>query len=243
MNILDQVKIQLPKNWMNALADELRKDYWNDLNHFLSEQSHHSKVIYPPVEEVFSAFSLTDLGKIRVVILGQDPYHGQDQAHGLCFSIKLGNKVPPSLRNIFAEIQRDLNVPPPDNGFLKEWAKQGVFLLNSVLTVEKSKPNAHSKKGWEKFTDAAISAVNKHCEHIVFMLWGSAAEKKLHLIDDSRHLVLRSTHPSPLSVYRGFNGCGHFSKANKYLSNHGKTPIDWALSTVDVHSDQIDLSF
>jgi uracil-DNA glycosylase len=199
------------------------------LKQFLQEEKNQHKTIYPHSSNWFHALETTSLGDTKVVIIGQDPYHQSGQAHGLCFSVLPGIKPPPSLANIYKELQSDLSVEPADHGYLESWAKQGVLLLNAVLTVEESNANAHQGKGWEQFTDKIIAAVNAQREQVVFMLWGSYAHKKGAMIDSTRHLILKAPHPSPLSAYRGFFGCQHFSKANKYLSNNGKTAIEWAL--------------
>lgn len=196
---------------------------------FLREEKRAGKVIFPPGPEIFAAFNHTPFNAVRVVILGQDPYHGPGQAHGLCFSVQPGVAVPPSLLNIYKEIERDLDLPRPDHGCLLPWADRGVLLLNSVLTVERGRANAHQGKGWEGFTDAAIDALNREREGVVFLLWGSYAQKKGQLIDRRRHHVLTSVHPSPLSAYRGFIGCGHFSASNRFLQSHGQPPVDWSL--------------
>jgi uracil-DNA glycosylase len=196
---------------------------------FLREEKQAGKRIYPPGPEIFNAFAHTPFDKVRVVILGQDPYHGPGQAHGLCFSVRPGVPVPPSLNNIFAEIARDLGIPRPDHGCLTPWADQGVLLLNSVMTVEQGRAGAHQNKGWEGFTDAAIAALDREREGLVFMLWGAYAQRKGRLVDPSRHLVLSSVHPSPLSAHRGFIGNGHFSAANRYLESRGQAPVDWSL--------------
>jgi uracil-DNA glycosylase len=199
------------------------------LSAFLRAEKQDGKVIYPPGPDIFAAFEHTPFDQVRVVILGQDPYHGPNQAHGLCFSVRPGVQVPPSLLNIFKEIQRDLGIAPPGHGCLTPWADRGVLLLNAVLTVERGNANSHQGKGWEGFTDAAIDALNREREGIVFMLWGSYAQRKGQLIDTQRHRVQKSVHPSPLSAHRGFLGCGHFSAANAYLEEQGKAPIDWLL--------------
>jgi len=186
-------------------------------------------VIFPRGSEYFRALDLTPLDEVQVVILGQDPYHGNGQAHGLCFSVRPGVRIPPSLVNIYKELETDLGIPPARHGFLESWAKQGVLLLNSVLTVEESQAASHQGKGWEKFTDAVIRKVNDECDGVVFMLWGSYAQKKAAFVDTERHLVLKSVHPSPLSAHNGFLGCRHFSKANEYLAEQGREPIEWAL--------------
>jgi uracil-DNA glycosylase len=200
-----------------------------DLKRFLAAQRQAGKRIFPKGTEWFRALDLTPLEKVRVVILGQDPYHGEGQAHGLCFSVMPGVRPPPSLVNIFKEMQSDLGVRPSRHGFLEHWASQGVLLLNSVLTVEMGQAASHRETGWERFTDAVIRLVNAKSEPVVFMLWGSYAQKKAAFVDTSRHLVLKAPHPSPLSAHSGFFGCRHFSKANAFLEGRGVEPIDWAL--------------
>lgn len=222
----------LIKSWQARLADEFNKDYMLTLQQFLSLQQRQGKVIYPAESERFTALNKTPFEQIRVVILGQDPYHGEGQAHGLSFSVKPNVKVPPSLVNIYKELEMDLGISPAQHGFLEQWAEQGVLLLNSVLTVEASKAGSHQNKGWEIFTDKIIELINKEHQGVVFMLWGSYAQKKGVHIDRDKHCVLESVHPSPLSAYRGFLGCQHFSKANDYLVSVGKEPIKWALEPV-----------
>mgnify|MGYP006135255587 FL=1 len=229
MNITDQAKIQLSPNWLKALEGEFSKPYWHTLSQYLMEQEQGGKTIYPPGEQLFSAFNHTDLENVRVVIIGQDPYHGLDQANGLCFSVAPGNKIPPSLRNIFSEIESDLHISAANHGCLKAWAEQGVFLLNTVLSVEESDPGAHAGQGWESFTDTVIALISQQCESVVFMLWGSHAQKKAALVDASHHQVLCAPHPSPLSAYRGFFGCRHFSVANSYLQSKNRQTVDWRL--------------
>jgi uracil-DNA glycosylase len=221
-------QINIAPSWRSALKDELSTPYMVKLLNYV-EKERSKKTIYPPESEVYSAFNFTPLKKTKVVIIGQDPYHGEDQAHGLCFSVKPGVKVPPSLRNIYKELKRDLNLTTPTHGNLCSWAKQGVLLLNSVLTVEDGKPASHQKIGWEKFTDKVVEVVNSERENVVFMLWGNYAKKKGINIDRKKHLVLESGHPSPLSA-RFFTGNSHFSKANKYFKKTHQTPIDWSLS-------------
>jgi len=211
------------------LEKEFSKDYMHQLRGFLLEQQKQGKTIYPPGPQIFSALDSIPFELVRVVILGQDPYHGEKQAHGLCFSVPNGIKPPPSLVNIFKEINTDLGIEFGSNGHLGSWAEQGVLLLNSVLTVEKGRPASHQKKGWERFTDRIIELLNSEREGLVFLLWGSYAQKKGEHIDATRHLVLKSPHPSPLSAHRGFFGNGHFKKANDYLSSHHKVAIDWSL--------------
>lgn len=224
--------IDLHPSWLAHLAPEFDLPYMQQLKQFLLQQKQAGKVIYPESKHIFNAFNSTPLDQVKVVILGQDPYHGPNQAHGLCFSVQPGIQTPPSLQNIYKEIQRDLGLPIPNHGFLQSWANQGVFLLNDTLTVEQAKAGAHQGQGWEQFTDRAIQTVNEQCESVVFLLWGSYAQKKGQLIDGRKHLILRAPHPSPLSAYRGFMGCGHFSKVNEYLEAKGQAPIDWRLPQV-----------
>lgn len=200
-----------------------------DLKRFLVAERDRGKQIFPRGSEWFRALDLTPLESVRVVILGQDPYHGPGQAHGLCFSVQPGVRPPPSLINIYKELERDLGIKPRRHGFLEHWARQGVLLLNSVLTVEMGRAASHRERGWERFTDRIIGQVNAKTEPVVFLLWGSYAQKKAAFVDESRHLVLKAAHPSPLSAHSGFFGCGHFSKANAFLEGHGLAPIDWAL--------------
>lgn len=216
-------------SWKQHLLPQFQADYMQQLRQFLVQQKKAGKVIYPKGEEYFNAFNLTPFDQVKVVIIGQDPYHGPGQAHGLCFSVQQGVAFPPSLQNIFKEIHADLGLPIPKNGCLTHWAEQGVLLLNAVLTVEQSKAAAHQGKGWELFTDAAIKELNDQREGIVFLLWGSYAQKKGQIIDPKKHCVLKAPHPSPLSAHRGFFGCKHFSKANQYLESIGKSPIDWSV--------------
>lgn len=222
-------KIDLHPSWLEYLGSEFEKPYMVQLKAFLLQQKQQGKVIYPPSPLIFNAFNSTPLDRVEVVILGQDPYHGPGQAHGLCFSVQPGVQPPPSLQNIFKEIKRDLNIPIPTHGCLQSWADRGVLLLNATLTVEQGRAGSHQGQGWEQFTDRAIQLVNEHCEGVVFLLWGSYAQKKGQLIDTRKHLILKSPHPSPLSAHRGFIGNGHFSKTNQYLQQQGKTPIDWRL--------------
>ncbi|KZC17422.1 uracil-DNA glycosylase [Rhodanobacter sp. FW510-R12] len=225
----DTARIKLEPSWKARIGDYLLRPEMQALAVFLREEIRRGKRIYPPGPEIFAAFGHTPFDAVRVVILGQDPYHGPGQAHGLCFSVRPGVRVPPSLENIFKEIQRDLGIPRPDHGCLTPWADRGVLLLNSVLTVEEGRAGSHQGKGWEGFTDAAIDALNRECEGLVFLLWGSYAQRKGQLIDTRRHCVLKAVHPSPLSAHRGFLGCGHFSAANRYLEARGQPPIDWSL--------------
>lgn len=220
-------------SWKPFLDEEFEKPYMLDLKQFLRLEKDQHKVIFPPSSEWFYALETTPLDQVSVVILGQDPYHQPGQAHGLCFSVKHGVRIPPSLHNIYKELSSDLGIILPVHGCLDAWANQGVLLLNAVLTVEQSRANAHQGKGWEIFTDRIIEQVNQRCDHVVFMLWGSYAQKKGVGIDTERHLVLKAPHPSPLSAHRGFLGCQHFSQANAWLNQHGKPEIRWQLPALD----------
>ena len=214
-------------SWARVVGEEFEKPYWRDLQAFLADERASGQV-FPPEEEVFSAFWHTPFDRVRVVIIGQDPYHGEGQANGLCFSVRRGVKVPPSLRNIYKEIEAELGLPPPTHGDLSAWAEQGVLLLNTVLTVRAHRANSHRGRGWETFTDRVIDALGERREGLIFALWGGAAKKKARKIDPGRHLVLQSGHPSPLSI-KYFRGCGHFAQINAYLSARGQVPIDWSL--------------
>jgi uracil-DNA glycosylase len=225
----EQRDIQLHPEWLEAIGGEFDKDYMQRLRAFLLERKQAGATIYPPGDRIFNALDSTPLSQVKAVILGQDPYHGPGQAHGLCFSVQQGVRIPPSLVNIFKEIESDLGYPPPGHGCLQAWADRGVLLLNAVLTVERGNAGSHQGKGWEQFTDAAVRAVNEQRDNVVFLLWGSQAQKKGAGIDRQRHLVLKAPHPSPLSAHRGFLGCRHFSKANEWLASRGVAPIDWAL--------------
>jgi uracil-DNA glycosylase len=222
-------KVQLEGSWLERLDDQFQQEYMQKLRDFLVTRKEHRAVIYPPGKQIFNALNSTPFEQVRVVILGQDPYHGPGQAHGLCFSVQSGVRVPPSLANIYREIQSDLGIEPPHNGYLQSWAEQGVLLLNAVLTVERGQAGSHQGKGWEVFTDAIVQLLNDERENLVFMLWGSYAMKKGAVIDSRKHLVLKAPHPSPLSAHRGFLGCCHFSSANDYLKKHQQLPIDWAV--------------
>ncbi|MET4000001.1 uracil-DNA glycosylase [Marinobacterium sp. MBR-109] len=217
-------------SWQPWLQSEFDQPYMQALKRFLQAEKAAHKVIYPHSSEWFHALEATPLDQVKVVIIGQDPYHQPGQAHGLCFSVRPGVRIPPSLVNIYKELQADLGIAPAGHGYLEHWAQQGVLLLNAVLTVEQSNANAHQGKGWESFTDRVIQLVDEQCEHVVFMLWGSYAQKKGANIDRDRHLVLKAPHPSPLSAHRGFLGCRHFSQANHWLEEQGREPIDWQLS-------------
>ena len=222
------MSIKLESSWLAVLKDEFGKPYFKNLESFLSVEKVKGKLIYPDNADIFKAFELTPFDEVKVVILGQDPYHGANQAHGLSFSVQKGIKPPPSLRNIFKELQAEFsNFEIPKNGDLTTWAKQGVLLLNATLTVEGGLAGSHQKRGWETFTDAIIKHINDHCQHVVFILWGSYAQKKAAFIDRSKHFVIESVHPSPLSSHRGFFGSRPFSKANAYLTSKGITPIQW----------------
>ncbi len=220
---------QIHPSWLAVIGDELEKPYMQALRHFLKEEKVAGKIIFPPSPLIFNAFNHTPFEQVRVVIIGQDPYHGDGQAHGLSFSVPKGIAPPPSLLNVFKEIASDVGIRMGKNGDLTPWADQGVLLLNATLTVEQAKAGAHQGKGWEIFTDAAITALNAHREHLVFVLWGSYAQKKGAFIDESKHLVLKSAHPSPLSAHRGFFGNHQFSTINQYLIKQGQAPIDWQL--------------
>lgn len=218
-------------SWSDVLGPEKSEPYFLELLKFVAQRRRRVEV-YPPASQVFEAIRLCPLEGLKVVIVGQDPYHGPGQAHGLCFSVKPGVEPPPSLQNIYLEMEKDLGIPAVSHGFLQSWAEQGVLLLNSVLTVERSKPKSHADKGWERFTDKVIEVVDRYCRGVVFILWGSPAQRKGARIDTSRHLVLRAPHPSPYSAERGFFGCRHFSKCNDYLLQNGREPIQWALPRV-----------
>ena len=220
------MNVRIESSWQRVLQAEFDKPYFELLTQYVREQ-YKTRRCFPPAGLIFNAFDSCPFDKVRVVIIGQDPYHEEGQAMGLCFSVPEGVTIPPSLVNIYKEIHRDLGVAIPQSGNLQHWAKQGVLLLNATLTVEAHCAGSHQGKGWEELTDAAIHALNQGREHIVFMLWGAYAQRKGKFIDKRKHLVLQTSHPSPLSVYRGFDGCGHFSSANKYLIQHGQEPIQW----------------
>ena len=221
--------VQLDDSWLSEVQGEFEQPYMQQLRAFLQQEKAAGKTVFPPGPLVFNALNSTPLDQVRVVIIGQDPYHGPGQAHGLSFSVPPGVRTPPSLQNIFKEIHRDLGLPIPPHGCLQSWAEQGVLLLNAVLTVEQAQAGSHAKRGWERFTSRVIEIINARREHCVFLLWGSYAQRKGEQIDRQRHCVLTSVHPSPLSAHRGFIGNGHFSAANQYLVEHGLTPIDWSL--------------
>ncbi|MBX7143125.1 MAG: uracil-DNA glycosylase [Oligoflexia bacterium] len=215
--------------WKDVLAGEREEAYFRELLQFLAKERAQGKTIYPPAADMFNAIQFTPFASVKAVIIGQDPYHGPNQAHGLCFSVRRGIPPPPSLVNIFQELKTDLGLSMPSHGCLESWARQGVLLLNAVLSVEAGKPQSHANKGWERFTDRVIRELNTRREGLVFLLWGAYAWKKGAMIDRSKHLVLQAPHPSPLSAHRGFLGCKHFSQANKYLESRGGSGIDWCL--------------
>ena len=221
----------IDNDWVDALGGEFRKPYYKTLYQFVKEE-YNTRQIFPPADDIFNAFHFTPLSRVKVVILGQDPYHEEGQAHGLCFSVKPGVEIPPSLVNIYKELQDDLGCYIPDNGYLTKWADQGVLLLNTVLTVRAHQANSHQGKGWEQFTDAIINAVNAQDRPIVYLLWGRPAQSKIPMLTNPQHLILTAPHPSPLSAYRGFFGCKHFSKTNEFLQSHGMEPIDWQIENI-----------
>ena len=221
----------ISNDWLEPLSPEFKKDYYRVLYNKVVEE-YKEKTIFPPSEEIFSAFDLTPLSEVKVVIIGQDPYHNVNQAHGLCFSVKPGVDIPPSLVNIYKELNDDIGCQIPNNGYLVKWAKQGVLMLNSVLTVQAHKAFSHQGIGWEKFTDAVIDILNKQDRPIVYLLWGNPAQKKASSVNNPKHLLLKAPHPSPLSAYRGFFGCKHFSKTNEFLIKNGLKPIDWQIEDI-----------
>jgi uracil-DNA glycosylase len=222
-------EIKLEESWKKVLAKEFAQPYMIDVKKFLRQEKNAKKIIYPKSSNIFKAFELTPIDKVRVVIIGQDPYHGQNQAHGLCFSVSPGVAIPPSLQNIYKELYADLNITPAQHGSLVHWAQQGVLLLNSVLTVEQGQAGSHQGKGWERFTDFVIEVLNACSKPIVFLLWGKYAKDKGVVISNKQHVILRAAHPSPFSAYKGFFGCKHFSTINKHLVQWGGEPIDWQL--------------
>jgi len=222
------LNVNIEESWKRQIADEWKQPYFNELVHFLREEKANKEIIYPPEKQIFAAFENTPFDKVKVVILGQDPYHGEGQANGLCFSVAPGVRVPPSLKNIFKELNRDLNVDIPVDGDLSAWTSQGVLLLNATLTVRANQAASHQKKGWENFTDAIIKSISENRENVVFMLWGNYAKQKASCVNRSKHLILEAAHPSPLAR-TGFKGCSHFSKANEYLVKNNISPIDWRL--------------
>lgn len=221
----------ISNDWKEKLKPEYAKEYYRELYGFVKNE-YSTRVVYPPSEDIFNALHYTPLSKVKVLILGQDPYHEVNQAHGLCFSVLPGNDIPPSLVNIYKELNSDLGCYIPNNGYLKKWADQGVLLLNTVLTVRAHMANSHAGHGWENFTDAIIRAVNEEDRPIVYMLWGSPAQRKIPMLTNPKHLILMAPHPSPLSAYRGFFGCRHFSTANEFLSKNGINPIDWQIENI-----------
>ena len=218
----------IDNDWLPAVKAEFRKPYYRQLYSFIKEE-YNKTVIYPPADDIFNAFHFTPLGRVKVLLLGQDPYHNVNQAHGLSFSVLPGQDIPPSLQNIYQELHDDLGCRIPNNGYLKKWAEQGVLLLNTVLTVRAHQANSHQRKGWEQFTDAVIQAVNAQDRPIVYFLWGKPAQAKASMLTNPKHLILKAPHPSPLSAFRGFFGCRHFSQANDFLREHGVEPIDWQI--------------
>ncbi len=218
--------VKIEESWKKVLSDEFNSEYFNRITEFIKNE-YKSTLVYPPASKIFQAFNLCPFEKVKVVILGQDPYHGPNQAHGLSFSVEKGQPKPPSLINIYKELESDLGIKPPNHGELTHWAEQGVFLLNAILTVKASQPGSHQNVGWQQFTDAVIRTISDQKEHVVFILWGSFAQKKAELIDRSKHLIITSAHPSPLSAHRGFLGSKPFSKANEYLVKNGLEPISW----------------
>ncbi|NLE36054.1 MAG: uracil-DNA glycosylase [Bacteroidales bacterium] len=218
--------VKIEAGWKEKLREEFEKEYFLNLTQFVREE-YRTRQVFPPGNRIFNAFDLCPFDRVRVVIIGQDPYHNIGQAHGLCFSVTDGTEFPPSLVNIFKELNRDLGVPIPGSGNLERWARQGVLLLNAILTVRAHQALSHQNRGWERFTDAAISALNHHRENLVFMLWGAYAQNKGASIDQSKHLVLKTVHPSPLSASRGFFGCSHFSRCNEWLTARGLEPVAW----------------
>jgi len=225
--------MKVTNDWQNVLEKEYKKDYYKDLYKFVLEE-YQTQIIYPPADDIFNALHLTPLKDVKVLILGQDPYHNEHQAHGLSFSVLPDQKeIPPSLQNIYKELNSDLGCYIPNNGFLEKWAKQGVLMLNTVLTVRGNQANSHRGHGWEKFTDAIIKAVNEKEEPVVFLLWGRPAQMKEKMVTNPKHLVLKAPHPSPLSAYRGFFGCKHFSQTNDFLEKNGIKPIDWQIENIN----------
>ncbi len=222
--------VHLGNDWDTILAEEFASEYYQKIRYWLKKE-YAEQTIFPPMEDIFNALRYTPYHSVKAVLLGQDPYHGPGQAHGLCFSVQPGVTPPPSLKNIFQEIQDDLGFPPPANGTLTKWAEQGVLLLNTVLTVRRGQANSHKNIGWTTFTDAVIRKLNEREQPIVFLLWGGNARSKKKFITNPNHLILETVHPSPLSAYNGFFGCKHFSKCNDFLTAHGETPIDWNLNT------------
>lgn len=223
----------IDNDWLEYIQDEFRKPYYKELYQFVKKE-YSTHIIYPPADDIFNAFHFTPLNKVKVLILGQDPYHGEHQAHGLCFSVLPDQpELPPSLQNIYKELQDDLGCYIPNNGYLKKWADQGVLMLNTVLTVRAHQAGSHQGKGWEQFTDAIIEAVNAQDRPIVYLLWGKPAQSKIPMLTNPKHLILKAPHPSPLSAYRGFFGCRHFGQTNDFLQRNGIDPIDWQIENID----------
>ncbi len=222
----------IDNDWLLCVQGEFKKPYYRELYQFI-RQEYNTHVIYPPADDIFNAFHFTPLSKVKVLILGQDPYHGEHQAHGLCFSVLPDQpEIPPSLQNIYKELETDVGCYIPNNGYLKKWADQGVLLLNTVLTVRAHQAGSHQGKGWEQFTDAIIEAVNAQDRPVVYLLWGKPAQSKIPMLTNPKHLILKAPHPSPLSAYRGFFGCRHFSQTNEFLQSHGIEPIDWQIENI-----------
>ena len=222
----------IENDWLEHVQNEFKKPYYRELYQFV-RQEYQTRVIYPPADDIFNALHFTPLSEVKVMILGQDPYHGERQAHGLCFSVLPDQpEIPPSLQNIYKELQDDLGCQIPNNGYLEKWAKQGVLMLNTVLTVRAHQAGSHQGKGWEQFTDAIIQAVNAQDRPVVYLLWGKPAQSKIKMLNNPKHLILKAPHPSPLSAFRGFFGCKHFSQANEFLKSHGIEPIDWQIENL-----------
>ena len=222
----------ITNDWLDTLKDEFSKPYYRELYKFVKKE-YDTHVIYPPADDIFNAFHFTPLSEVKVLILGQDPYHNEHQAHGLCFSVLPDQpEIPPSLQNIYKELESDLGCYIPNNGYLEKWARQGVLMLNTVLTVRAHQANSHQGKGWEQFTDAIINAVNAQDRPVVYLLWGRPAQSKIPMLTNPKHLILKAPHPSPLSAYRGFFGCKHFSQTNEFLMRNGLTPIDWQIENI-----------
>lgn len=222
----------IENDWLTYLQEEFKKPYYKQLYQFVRDE-YNTRVIYPPADDIFNAFHFTPLSQVKVLILGQDPYHGDHQAHGLCFSVLPDQpELPPSLQNIYKELESDLGCYIPNNGYLKKWADQGVLMLNTVLTVRAHQAGSHQGKGWEQFTDAIIQAVNAQDRPIVYLLWGKPAQSKIPMLTNPKHLILKAPHPSPLSAYRGFFGCKHFSQTNEFLQRNGMEPIDWQIENI-----------
>ena len=222
----------ITNDWLDTLKDEFSKPYYKELYKFVKNE-YDNHVIYPPADDIFNAFHFTPLSEVKVLVLGQDPYHNEHQAHGLCFSVLPDQpEIPPSLQNIYKELQSDLGCYIPNNGYLEKWARQGVLMLNTVLTVRAHQANSHQGKGWEQFTDAIINAVNAQDRPVVYLLWGKPAQSKIPMLTNPKHLILKAPHPSPLSAYRGFFGCKHFSQTNEFLMKNGLMPIDWQIENI-----------